>query len=319
LGVALSTWRSGTVAAQSVVAGGIGAIHRAQSAAAARAVRAAALVGPERGGVDDTCRRHHRAAGAHHRACRAFGGGPPVVVWLHAGGMVAGSAQFEGPIAGFLARALNAVVVAPNYRLAPEHRHPAALDDVMTTLAWVGDHPEQLGVDPGRVAVAGASAGAGLAAVAAQRCRDEGIALRAQALLYPMLDDRTLSCAPSTHATLVWGRASNQFAWTSYLGISPGAAGDAPRYAAAARAAQLGGLAPAWLGVGGGDLLCEEACRYADQLRLDGTECELIVVPGMYHAADMLVPWATSMRRLHAGMAAHLRRHLAAPCAPAEC
>jgi acetyl esterase/lipase len=243
----------------------------------------------------------------------------PVVVWLHAGGMVAGSPQFEGPIAGFLARTLDAVVVAPHYRLAPEHRYPAALDDVMATLAWIGGHAKKLGLDPGRVAVAGASAGAGLAAVAAQRCRDDGIGLRAQALLYPMLDDRTvLQPARSAQATLAWGRASNRFAWTRYLGALP-CADDAPPYTAAARAAHLGALAPAWLAVGDRDLLCEEACSYADQLRLDGTDCELIVVPGMYHAADMLVPWAPSMRRLHAGMANHLRRHLAAPRADTDC
>lgn len=253
--------------------------------------------------------RRDEATGLRMRVTRPSAGGGlrPAVVWLHCGGMVAGSPHFEGPTIGSLARAVDAVVVAPYYRLAPEHRYPAALDDVMATLSWIAEHAVQLGVDPGRVAVAGASAGGGLAAVAAHRCRDEGVALRAQALLYPMLDDRT-ALRPAPEAP-VWGPASNRFAWTSYLGAPPDPAA-APPYAAAARAADLSGLAPAWLGVGERDLLCEETCRYADALNRGGTACELVVVPGMYHAADLLVPWARPMRALHTDLAAHLRRHL---------
>ena len=90
-----------------------------------------------------------------------------------------------------MAREIGAVVVSPDYRLAPENPFPAALDDCMATLKWMAKHADELGIDPDRIAVYGVSAGGGLAAAVAQRSFDEGIALRAQALGYPMLDDRT--------------------------------------------------------------------------------------------------------------------------------
>ncbi|HEY9303861.1 MAG TPA: alpha/beta hydrolase fold domain-containing protein, partial [Mycobacterium sp.] len=107
------------------------------------------------------------------------------VLHLHGGGMVAGSPQFEALGGGRLVRELGAVVVSPDYRLAPEHPFPAALDDCMATLRWMREHSRQLGIDPERIGVAGASAGGGLSAAVAQRAHDEGITLRAQVLVYP--------------------------------------------------------------------------------------------------------------------------------------
>jgi acetyl esterase/lipase len=85
----------------------------------------------------------------------------PAVLHLHGGGMVVGSPQFEAFEAGRLARGLGAVVVSPDYRLAPEHPFPAALDDCMATLRWMRAHSDELGIDPNRIAVIGFSAGEG--------------------------------------------------------------------------------------------------------------------------------------------------------------
>ena len=232
----------------------------------------------------------------------------PAVLWIHAGGFITGSPQFEGPMTGFLARALDAVVISPDYRLAPESPFPAALDDCMATLRWLRSNADRLGVDPDRIAVAGSSAGGGLAAALAQRCTDEHIKLRAQALLYPMLDDRT--ALGISHGAPVWSGTSNRFAWTCYLGTEPDIA-QAPRHAAPARATDLGSSPPTWLAVGALDVLCAEAVEFAGRLKRADVECDLTVVPGMYHAADVLVPWARSMRQLRHDLAAHLQRHLA--------
>ena len=174
----------------------------------------------------------------------------PAVLSLHGGGMIVGSPQLEQMTHGRLARDLGAVVVAPDYRLAPENPFPAALDDCMTTLAWMREHADELGIDADRIAVTGISAGGGLAAAVAQRSHDDGIALRAQGLVYPMLDDRTvLNDDAEGRGRIVWTPESNRFAWTAYLGRAPRMS-DAPTYAAPARRDDLSGLPPAWIGVG---------------------------------------------------------------------
>ena len=237
----------------------------------------------------------------------------PAVIWLHSGGMISGSSQFEGPTAGFLARAIDAVVIAPDYRLAPEEPFPAALDDCVNTVKWVLARAEQLGVDPHRIAVAGASAGGGLTANCVARCNDEGIEISAQALLYPMLDDRTaLRPCPAAPA---WSATSNAFAWSSYLGHVPHL-DPAPRYAAASRREDLGSSPPTWIAVGDIDILHEESREYAKRLQDAGVPCEFVAVGGMYHAADLLVPWARPVRQLYSSLAEHLRCHLAAPTYP---
>src|SRR6478752_1870380 len=88
----------------------------------------------------------------------------PAVLWLHGGGMCAGTAELETEPGADLARDIGAVVVLPNYRLAPENPFPAGLDDCMATLQWMAKHADELGIDPDRVGVCGTSAGGGLAA-----------------------------------------------------------------------------------------------------------------------------------------------------------
>ncbi|WP_232011133.1 alpha/beta hydrolase [Mycobacterium shigaense] len=234
----------------------------------------------------------------------------PALLWIHGGGMILGSPQLEAGGYGPLADELDVVVVSPDYRLAPEHPFPAALDDCMTALHWMRDHAEELGLDPDRIAVIGSSAGGGLSAAVAQRAHDEGIALRAQILCYPMLDDRTaLRDNHCGRGRFMWTAQSNRFGWTAYLGRPPRLS-DAPEYAAPARRTDLSGLAPAWIGVGTLDLFYDESVAYAEALRASGVPCELLVVPGMYHGADIMAPKAPAMTDFRRKSVDYLRGRL---------
>jgi len=234
----------------------------------------------------------------------------PAVLWIHGGGMITGSPQFEAGGSGRLARELGVVVVSPSYRLAPEHPFPAALDDCMTTLTWMRTNAVELGIDPDRITVMGASAGGGLSAAVAQRSHDEGIGLRAQVLVYPMLDDRTaLATDHGGRGRFAWTPSSNRFGWTSYLGRKPRLP-DAPQYAAPARRTDLAGLPPAWIGVGELDLFYPEDVDYAGNLTAAGVPCTLVTVPGMYHGADGVASKAASMKAFRRSMIEHLRTHL---------
>jgi acetyl esterase/lipase len=236
----------------------------------------------------------------------------PAVLWLHAGGMCAGTAHLEVQPTSRLVDQLGAVAVMPDYRLAPEHPFPAGLDDCMATLKWMIEHACELGIDGDRIAVGGASAGGGLAAAVAQRAFDEEIRLRAQALVYPMLDDRTaLRDDFAGQGELTWRPVSNSWAWTAYLGRRPRMS-DAPEYSAPVRRTDVAGLPPAWIGVGDLDTFHDEDVAYAESLEAAGVSCELVIVPGMYHVADGIAQNAPSMRRFHASMVDFLRCHLSA-------
>jgi acetyl esterase/lipase len=236
--------------------------------------------------------------------------GRPAVLYIHGGGMILGSPQAEAVGCGKLARALDAVVVSPDYRLAPEHPFPAALDDCMAALRWMRENADELGIDPDRIAVTGSSAGGGLSAAVAQRAHDEGIALRAQALVYPMLDDRTALRDDDTgRGRFLWTHASNRFGWTAYLGREPRMS-DAPEYAVPARREDLSGLAPAWVGVGDLDLLYDESVAYAKRLTECGVPCELVTVPGMYHGTDGLAGKTPAMQDFRRSVMDHLRTYL---------
>ena len=214
----------------------------------------------------------------------------PAVLWIHGGGYVIGSADQEDLGMKRTVSAVGCVAVSVDYRLAPETPHPGPVEDCYAALTWLYSHAEELGVDTTRIAIGGASAGSGLAAGLALLTRDRGeVPLAFQLLIYPMLDDRTVT-SPEPHpytGEYIWTPEANRFGWTSLLGQEPGGPDVSP-YAAAARADHLEGLPPTFISVGALDLFLEEDLEYARRLMRAGVPTELHVYPGAFHGFNMV-------------------------------
>jgi len=213
--------------------------------------------------------------------CRAR----PAVLHIHGGGYVVGAPEFAESANTQLAADLGCVVASVDYRLAPEHPYPAALQDCHAALRWLHEQSDALGVDPRRVAVKGESAGGGLAAALALYARDQGgPSLCFQHLTYPMLDDRT-GLGPDPHpyaGDFVWTPERNRLGWEALLGQPPGAS-DVPGWAAPARATDLRGMPPTFICVGALDLFLEENLEFGRRLTRAGVPLELHVYPGAFH------------------------------------
>jgi acetyl esterase/lipase len=229
------------------------------------------------------------------------------IVWLHGGGFVMGDLDTEHPWAARLADGAGAVVVSVGYRLAPEHRFPAALDDAYAVLAWTAEHATELGVDPARIAVGGHSAGAGLAAAVALRARDQqGPPIRFQLLNQPELDDRQQSWSARQFTDTPWmTRDKVTASWRHYLGSQP-----ASSYAAPARAADLSGLPSAYIATAEFDPNRDEAIGYALGLLQAGVSVEVHQWPGTFHGSQAILSADISQRQI-TELTAALRRALA--------
>lgn len=181
-------------------------------------------------------------------------------------------------------------VAAVDYRLAPEHPYPAAVEDVYTGFVWLAGEADALGLDPQRIVVGGVSAGGGLAAAVTLLSRDRrGPVPAGQMLLCPMLDDRNDSASALQMAGIgAWDRGANATAWRAYLaGVDP-----VPAYAAPARADDLSGLPPTFIDVGSAETFRDEDVDYARRIWAAGGDAELHVWPGGAHGFDALVPEA---------------------------
>jgi acetyl esterase/lipase len=219
-------------------------------------------------------------------APKAKGTDRPGILHIHGGGYVMGGADSNVVADMMWAQALGAVVVSVEYRLAPETPHPGPVEDCYAGLAWLAAEAKALGVDPKRLCVSGESAGGGLAAATVLLARERGeIPIAFQHLVFPMLDDRTVTHAdPSPYfGQFVWTPDHNRFGWTALLGHEPGAAGVSP-FAAPARAEDLSGLPPTYIICGALDLFLEEDLEYARRLMRAGVPTELHIYPGAPHA-----------------------------------
>lgn len=239
-------------------------------------------------GAPDVALRIHRPANVE---------GPlGCVYWMHGGGLVVGNALQDDLRFDRWCMRHQIMAVSVNYRLAPEHPYPGPLDDCFAGLSWVAENAAELGIDPTMIGIGGASAGAGLAAGLALRCRDQsGPSIASQLLIYPMLDDRMITDS-SAWDVPIWGPHANSFGWTSYLGDRRGTE-SVPAYAAAARAESVVGLPPTLIVVGALDGFVDEDIEYAARLNRAGVETELHVYPGAPHGFDALLPGTGVARR----------------------
>ncbi|GAA2562773.1 alpha/beta hydrolase [Mycolicibacterium diernhoferi] len=206
---------------------------------------------------------------------------PPVVLFFHGGGWVVGDVDTYDGTAREHAVGTGAVVVSVDYRLAPEHPYPAAVDDVWAVTRWVAAHADELGADPSRIAVAGDSAGGNLAAAVALLARDAGLDLRLQLLWYPATtwDSSLPSFTENADAPILGRGAVGAFSRLYAAGVD---LSDPPATLVPARAESLSGLAPAYIAVAGYDPLRDDGIRYAELLAAAG-------VPAQVHNAQTLV------------------------------
>ncbi|MBN2239874.1 MAG: alpha/beta hydrolase [Dehalococcoidales bacterium] len=235
----------------------------------------------------------------------------PGFLWIHGGGYIMGDVESIDMMARQLTLAAECVTVSVEYRLAPEHPHPAPVEDCYAALKWFFANAGELNVDASRIAVGGGSAGGGLAAGLALLARDRGeVDIVYQLLIYPMIDDRTTEPAGETvRDALFWTRSHNLLGWRSYLGFEPGGE-NVSCYAAASRAVNLEGLPPTYICVGGLDLFAVEDIIYAGRLTNAGVPIELHVYPGGPHAFDGMVPNADVSKRFTADIHHALKRAL---------
>jgi acetyl esterase/lipase len=239
-----------------------------------------------------------KATSSELRAC---------VFEIHGGGFLFGNIAMMDPWCDAVAGNLGAVVVSVEYRLAPEHPFPAGVEDCYAALCWTAEHAKELGVDPGRIAIAGQSAGGGLAAATALLARDrKGPKLCFQLLDIPELDDRLET--PSMKAftdTPMWNRPNAICSWKHYLG--PNHKGEVSPYAAPSRAKDLAGLPPAYVSTMEFDPLRDEGIDYALRMLQAGVQVELHSYPGTFHGSGFIATAEVSKRAAADGMAALAR------------
>lgn len=240
----------------------------------------------------------------------------PVLLYLHGGGFTIGSVETHDILCRELARLANCAVVSLDYRLAPEHRFPTAVNDAWDALQWLHRQGATLGLDAARLAVGGDSAGGTLASVSALQARDAGLPLALQLLFYP-------GCAafPDTPSRSMFANGfvleQEQIAWFFNHYIADGPAREDWRFAPL-NAPQVEGLAPAWFGLAECDPVVDEALQYVDRLRAAGVAVDLEIYRGVTHEFIKMGRAIPEARLAHADAAAALRAAFKAATAPVK-
>jgi acetyl esterase/lipase len=216
----------------------------------------------------------------------------PGFVFFHGGGMVAGSIDTHDQICRALSQETGCRLISVNYRLAPEHKFPAAVEDAIAATRWVSRHAEALGVNPDKLVVGGDSAGATLAAVVCQDAlRTAGIAVALQCLICPVLDSGAMS--PSRHAFAENYLIDKVILDADLADYLPAGADPADPRISSLRAANLAGLPPAIIHTAGFDPMRDEGNDYARRLMEAGVAVDHVCHDGMihnFHALGAILP-----------------------------
>ncbi|KAL2831032.1 Alpha/Beta hydrolase protein [Aspergillus pseudoustus] len=216
----------------------------------------------------------------------------PAVLYIHGGGYIHGDALTWTRYIQRCVTETGLPFFAVEYRLAPEHPFPAALEDVYAALKWVHARAADLAVDPARIATFGQSAGGGIAAALGILARDRALAppIAKQLLIYPELDDRNTTLRPELDALTFWPTSWNVIAWRAYLGADKAGAenGEVSAYAAPVRVTDFSGLPRTYIDIGALDIFREEALAFAAGVAKADVEIEVHVYPGLPHGFDLV-------------------------------
>ena len=231
----------------------------------------------------------------------------PAIVFYHGGGHVVGSLDSYDTTTRFLARTTGCTVISVDYRLAPEHPFPAAVEDCYEATRWVAEQAAELGISPGQMALCGDSAGGNLAAVVALMARDTGaFTVAAQILIYPVIDYRGSGPSYDRFGEGYGVLEADTVAWFMQHYLPDAATRDDWR-ACPRNAASHAGLPPALILTAECDVLHDEAAAYGTQLDAAGVAVEHLDFPGMTHGFFGYLGLVDDAERAHEAIAEFLR------------
>lgn len=207
-------------------------------------------------------------------------GALPALVYFHGGGWIMCDIDTHDALCRSLANDSGCRVVSVGYRLAPEHVFPAAIEDGLTSIRWVADQAETIGVDPTKIGVAGDSAGGNIAAVISQIARDRGPKIAFQLLMYPITD---VAMDSESYHSFARGFFLEDRSMCYFIDLYAGKADRSDPRLAPLKAASFEGLPPTLVVTAGRDVLHDEGRLYAEALRAAGVHTEYIDYPGLIH------------------------------------